>query len=102
MLDTSIDPRGSLESRALSILLANDPWLIGFLMTPNREGLNGSPDELVQLSKAFSRGQQVLVQVALDYWTGERQSSITDVLCCLDSVRFEGFLRSLEFLRFTK
>jgi len=100
MLDTLKSPQNFQELHALSLLLANDSWLIDFILSPDRSTLNQPPEDLVRLSKAFSRGQQVLVQVALDIWSAEGQSSIGDVLWCLDSVRFEGFLLALEFLRY--
>lgn len=100
MLVTSRLPHPSHEVHAISLLFANDSWLLDFLLSHDRKVLNHPPEDLVQLSKGFSRGQQVLVQVALDIWSDEGHSSIGDALWCLDSVRFEGFLMALQFLRY--
>jgi uncharacterized protein YgfB (UPF0149 family) len=100
MLDIPKIPRVSQEMHAISLLLSNDPWLIDFLLSQDRSTLNDSTEALAQLSKGFSRGQQVLVQVALDIWSGEGSALIADVLWCLDSVRFEGFMLAMESLRY--
>lgn len=80
MLDTSESPQNVQKLQALRIHLANDSWLIDFILSPDRTTINQPPDDLVRLSMAFTRGQQVLVLVALDIWSAEGHSFIDDIL----------------------
>lgn len=85
---------------AISILFANDSYLLDFLFTPTRDELSSSPEDLLRWSGAMSSGQQVLIKIALDIWSGSAQASIDEILATLDSYRFENFLLALEFYRY--
>ncbi len=85
---------------AISILFANDPSLLNFLFTPSRDELSSSPEDLLCWSGALSSGQQILIKIALDIWSGAAQASLEEILATLDSYRFENFLLALEFYRY--
>ena len=85
---------------AISLLLANDPRLLDFIFTEDRLELQASPQELLAASACFSSGQKVLIQVALDFWSGLGGASLENIVSILDLERFEGFLLALECLRY--
>lgn len=102
MLDNNcvkpIDPR----YRAISILLANNPRLLDYLFQKNRHQLQQPPEEIMEDIGYLSSGEQVLMRIALDLWSGDGAARLGDIVWTLDDVRFDAFLMALESLRFTK
>lgn len=95
LLDT--DPR----HRALSLLLANDPALLDFVLDPTRRRLRQSPRRLRRDARNFPSGERILVRIALDLWNGSGRARLADVVRRLDPVRLEGFLLAVQFLGFS-
>jgi len=85
---------------AISLLLANDPQLLRLLFRPGTDTLCASVDEITDWTAGYSTGQKVLIQVALDIWSGEGLARLSDIISLLDPVRFEGFMLALESLRY--
>ena len=90
------------RAHAISLLLANDPALLRLLFDPLDSSLRASASELCEWVCGYSAGQRLLVQIALDFWSGEGNARLWDIIGILDSVRFEGFMLALEALRFGK
>lgn len=99
LVTTSFDPT-CRRLQAISLLFANNPNLLKFMFLPDRRGLSAPPSELLEFANGFSSGEKILVQVALDLWSGEGHAQMGDVVERLDLVRFEGFMLALECLRY--
>lgn len=87
---------------AISILMANDPKLLDFILNEKRDCLADSAENLKYEAGCFSSGEKILIQIALDIWDDCGGSRLGDVIHTLDSIRFEAFLRALEILRFSQ
>ena len=90
-----------IRSRAISILLANDPKLIDFVLNPSRNRLTASPQKLRRRIRSFSNDQKILVQIALDLWDGCGGVKLAHVVYALDHSRLECFIMAIEVLRFS-
>jgi hypothetical protein len=85
--------------QAISLLLSNDSWLLDFIFTSDRSTLIADPQALIEDSRRFSGGQQLLLQIALHIWTDDGGLSLWDIAQRLDEIRFEAFSLCLEALR---
>lgn len=87
------------EHECISLLFANDPWLLDFLLSADRRSLRLCAEDLVSETVHFSFAHQVLVRLALVFWQGEGEIAILDVFLGLDEVRFECFLMAIQRIR---
>jgi hypothetical protein len=97
---TEKSPYRCERHRAISLLLANDPKLLDFLLKPCRTELRASPERLKQAARCFSSGEQILVRAALDIWDDCGQVKLADIVFRLDQTRLEAFLLAVESLGF--
>lgn len=86
--------------RAISLLLANDPKLLDFILAPCRTRLTAPPEDLLVEAGCFSSGEQILVKAALDIWDDCGEVKLTDIIFRLDRLRLEAFLLAVESLGF--
>lgn len=89
------------RSRAISLLLANDPMLLDFLLKPCRTALCAPPARLRREARCFSSGQQILVKTALDIWGDYGSVQLSDIIFRLDELRLSSFLLAVEYLGFS-
>lgn len=101
MLVTDYVPsHGCRRHQAISLLLANDPWLLRLLFDDDPVRLSAPPDSILKETKGLSSGQQLLIRIALDIWSGDGHAKLWDIVSVLDGIRFEGFMLALECLRY--
>jgi hypothetical protein len=84
--------------RAISLLLANDPAVLEFLLDSRRSRLNASSGTLKREAALLSSDEELLVRIALDIWNGSGRTRLADTWRFLPDYRFESFLLALEFL----
>lgn len=99
-LDTSPHHAHCFKLEAISLLLANDSYLLDYLLDNNRVGLVASEDDLIRMSGGYSSGQKLLIRMAMDIWSLSGDSQLSEILYRLDDVRFEAFLLAMHRLRF--
>jgi hypothetical protein len=90
------------ESRLAEImylLFKSYPELEQFLFKAETPNLNEPPDVLLRQIGAFSSGEQILVRVALDLWSGEGRTHLFDVLHRLDDRNFTNVMAAILYLR---
>ncbi len=102
MLNTEVPSKICPKRHAISLLLSNDNKLLGLLFHENHEGLRAEPEEIIEFARGYSTGQQLLVRIALDIWSGGGKANLWDILTTLDLVRFEAFMLALESLMFSR
>lgn len=83
--------QSSLHS-AIGILFSNDEHWLDFFYFHKGGGLRLEPQELIAESRCFSRGEQLMIRVALDLWTDGSYVSLAEILNTLD---FENLNRVL-------
>lgn len=74
----------SLINKAIGILFQFDERWFGFFYSHKGGGLRLCPEELIEESHCFGRGEQLLVRVALDLWTEGTRVSISEILSVAD------------------
>ena len=85
-------------AQTIQILLKHHRHLLSFLFSPNG-GLRLPADRLSYDARAFSHGEYILVQLALDLWCGTNRFHMGDALSVLDDDNFISFLRALMRFR---
>ncbi len=84
---------------AISRVLANHPHLLKFLFEPERARLRAPADLLREESKDFSSGEDLLIRVALDLWSGSGDAHIWELIEILDDENLNHVADALQFLR---
>lgn len=70
-------------------------YLFGFLFHHQEPRLLDSPPELLNESRDLSRGEQILIQIALDFWSGSGGSRINEILEHLDDENVIALIRAI-------
>ncbi len=87
-----------LKGEAISLVFLDHPYLEDFFFDPKMAQLKASPLEILELSKSFSSGERLLIQVALDIWSGTGEAKLSEVLERLDEANVHNVLNGLGFL----
>ena len=90
-----------MRTHAISVLMANDPDLIDFVLNSERTCLVSSSESILIEAGVLSTGEQVLVRTALDIWDSSGYVSFTDIVYSLDACRLEAVLLAIQVLRFS-
>jgi hypothetical protein len=77
-------------------MLADDPKLLTFLFGSSQAQLQLAPASLRRAAKAFSSGEQILVNSALDLWCGEGRTNLADIAFRLDASRLGHVLAAVR------
>jgi hypothetical protein len=59
-------------------------------------------DRLLEASRSWSHGEQLLVDVALDLWNGDGKSTPMDLIRSLDDGNFDRVLEAIALRRGTR
>jgi hypothetical protein len=91
---------GATESdgRLLSIighLCSRHLYLLDFLFDPDEPKLRRSACELLEEAAVMSSGEDLLVRVALDLWSGSGNAHVWELFEILDEGNFINVLRAL-------
>ena len=84
---------------SISIIFRNHPEMLLFFFEGERPRLRHDPMEMRKLSCYFSSGEQLLIKVALDMWSGGGNAKIWQILETLDAENFANVLEALAFLK---
>ena len=86
------------DDRLLSIighLCSQHLYLLDLLFDPNEPRLRRAPEELLEESVNLSSGEDLLVRVALDLWSGSGNARIWELVEVLDGGNFINVLKAL-------
>ena len=61
--------------------------------------LRDSPAALLKESRGYSRGERILIQIGLDFWSGSGGSRVHDIIEHLDDENIFAFIRAILLLR---
>ena len=83
----------------IAIIFRNHPYLLRFLFEDRSPRIRFQPMELRRRAANFSSGEQLLIRVALDVWSGSGNAKIWQILETLDADNFLNVLVALAKLR---
>jgi hypothetical protein len=93
----------SQEEQRLKLVMEwifrNHPQLLEFLFKSNIPYLRDEPEKLIVEAGAFSSGEKVLIQVALDLWNGSGKALFWDVIHRLDTRNQNSVFVALQYLK---
>jgi hypothetical protein len=84
--------------RAIEILLSNHPQLLDFLFKKKEALLSSSPQSIKRKSRCFSSGEQILIQIALDIWSGSGKAKFLDIVNRLDIENINHVISTMQYL----
>jgi hypothetical protein len=90
---------GCNRYHAISLLLANEPNLIGFIFGDTGRAIH--PDDFAAwLAEGQEMDGQIelLIALALEIWWDKQVGSIHEAYRCLCKISFDGLLMAMEFL----
>jgi hypothetical protein len=87
---------------ALILIFTKHPRILSFLFDRHEPCLRQDAETLLFDSGVFSGGEQILVQVALDLWSGEGGARLSDIVERLDPGNYFNLLAGLRHLRATE
>lgn len=90
---------GCNRRHALSILLANDPNLLGFIFNDTERAI-APADFATWVAEGQEMDGQVelLISLALEIWWDRQIAPLHEAYRYLGKIRFEGLLMAMEFL----
>jgi hypothetical protein len=83
---------------AIRILFSQHPYLLEFLFDPLEPKLRLAPEELLEDGYGLSSGEDVLVRVGMDIWSGSGDARIWELMEILDDQNMKNVLLALEYL----
>ena len=86
------------QIEAISLALSKHSKLLEFLFEKDRPCLKRTPEELLEDASCFSSGEQILVRVALDFWSSSGGTKMLELMDTLDQGNFENVLLGLQYL----
>lgn len=84
---------------AISHIFKSYPYLLDFLFDPDVAKIRALPEELISQSESLSSGEDLLVRVALDLWSGGGNACVWELIEILDEQNFNNVLEALSKLR---
>jgi hypothetical protein len=92
--------RDQFQFEAIRTICAKHPNLLIFLFNSNKPEFRVPPDQLVYEARGFSSGQNVLIKLAVDIWSGcTVYSEINEILYSLDPDSFSNVILAMVKLR---
>jgi hypothetical protein len=87
--------RTALRLSAMSAVLGYDERLLYFVFHHRERRLRETPDELIDEARAMSSGERILIQCAIDLWSGQGGAVLGEILAQLDDDCFLNLIRGL-------
>ena len=83
----------------LNIIFAGHSKLLQFLFDNESARLREEPEFLLAWARGFSSGEQILVRIGLDLWSGSGDVKLWHIIESLDDVTYVNLLLGLRHLR---
>jgi hypothetical protein len=80
-------------------LFFNHEQLVPFLFHHQKRQLRATPPELLKEARCFSRGERILIQIALDFWSDSGSARISDIVEHLDDENLLLVIRAILRIR---
>lgn len=90
---------GCNRHHAISLLLANDPNLLGFIFSGTRQAIRPEVfTDWVAAGQEMDGQDELLIALALEIWWDRQVASIHEAYRYLSKIRFDGLLMAMELL----
>lgn len=96
---TKSDLEQSHLTQAIGIIFDYDERWLEFFYSHKGGGLRCEPEILIAESACFSRGEQIIIKVALDLWTEGQRANLSEILNCLDWAHLNRVLLAIMKMR---
>lgn len=83
----------------LNIIFAGHSKLLQFLFENEASRLREDPEFLLARARGFSSGEQILVRIGLDLWSGSGDVKLWHIIESLDDSTYHNVLLGLGHLR---
>ncbi len=93
------DLEKSRLNHAIGIIFNFDERWIHFFYSHKGGNLRCEPETLIAESMCFSRGEQIMVKVALDLWTDGDRASLSEIINFLDWENLNRVLLAIMTMR---
>ena len=80
-------------------LFCNHEELVPFLFHHQKRELRASPTKLLKEARCLSRGERILIQIALDFWSDSGGARISDIVEHLDDENILTVIRGILRIR---
>src|SRR4051794_32454833 len=80
----------------IALIFSNHPKLLEFFFEKNQARLSLPPEAMLKELGCFSSGEQVLLRVALDMWSGSGNAFVWQLIETLDHDTFYKVLKALN------
>lgn len=80
---------------SMNKLFYNHKYLFNYLFEVDKPRIKHEPLDMIKQIKGFSDGEQVLIRVALDIWSGSGNAKVWQLLENLDQSNFNNTLHAL-------
>ena len=97
-----VPPSPLAESHLISsilVLFRHDEHLRHFMFHHQELRLRDTPAALLKEARGFSRGERILIQIGLDFWSGKGSARLHDLIDHLDDENIIAFIRTILRLR---
>ncbi|MBP7859964.1 hypothetical protein KA001_03340 [Patescibacteria group bacterium] len=93
------DPSLKYQYEAIKIVFGNHKYLLEEFFDSKKPALRHPPDVLLKRMQSGSRGEFILIKVALDIWSESGGASVNDILNHLDDDNFHNICLAFSKLR---
>ena len=85
--------------QAIGLVFLKHPELLEFFFEKTQPRIRFIAEDMRKEAAGYSSGQQILIRVALDMWSGSGNAKIWQMLETLDPDNFRNCLKALGFLK---
>ncbi len=85
--------------QAIDMIFGSRPGLKSHMFGQDKFRLCAEPEDILENALGLSSGEQILLKIALDLWSGSGQTDLYDLLTTLDEGNFINFLKALLIMR---
>jgi hypothetical protein len=105
-MKSSLPPKSGMSEFAQShlissilLLFRNHEHLRPFVFHHQKRELRDTPSALLKEARCFSRGERILIQIALDFWSDSGNARISDIVEYLDDENVLAVIRAVLRIR---
>jgi hypothetical protein len=80
---------------SIEVLFRYDERLCELLFHHKEPRLRATPEEILKESACLSRGERILVQIGLDFWSHSGGTRMSDIIEYLDDDNVMAFIRAI-------
>ena len=85
-----------VQYELISLIFSKHPKLLEFFFEKHRPRMSYSPVEMLKEIGVFSTGEELLIRVAMDIWSGSGNTKLWRLIEQLDHDNFSNVLKALD------